>query len=334
MKNEGLLSVVLLSYYSGKRLIDVHAKISSVLQQENISFELIIMDDGSMDESFMIAEELEAEYANVRAFQLSRNYTSHYSIFAGLSVATGDCVTIIPDDEQQPYSSIVDCYRLWQDGKKVIIPYRIERHDSLLERIWAVSFYKIMNALSDITLPPMGADVFFIDRELVNLINKNIHPINTTSITEVIRLGYDPFYLPYTRPAGINQKSRWTFKKKFRLAKDYFFSSSTFPIKLITSLGLFFSFFSLLLMSIYLYAKLFGNSNFWHLNDVPGWTSTISVITFFSGIILFSLGIIAEYIWRIYEEVKNRPGYVIKKNEKQRHNQKKYVNDESAVVRN
>jgi dolichol-phosphate mannosyltransferase len=259
-----------------------------------------------------VAQALREKYPNVKAYQLSKNYTSHYGIFAGLSVSDGECAVAIPDDDQQPYHLLVESYRLWEQGHKIIIPYREDRKDTFISKMWAVGFYKIMNYLSDVALPPMGADTCFIDREVITILNKSIHPINTTTITEIIRLGFDPVYLPYTRPEGIGKKSRWTFKKKYKLAKDYFFSSSTFPIRFITSLGAFFSVFSFLVMLVYIYAKLFGNPEFWDLEQAPGWTSTILLISFFSGLILFSLGIIAEYIWRIYEEVKNRPGFIIK----------------------
>jgi dolichol-phosphate mannosyltransferase len=119
--------------------------------------------------------------------------------------------------------------------------------------------------------------------------------------------------LPYARPIGLNKgKSRWTFKKKLHLAKDVFFSSSSFPIKFITNLGFYTALLSIVIMFFYGYIAIFGNHQFWGM-PVPGWTSIILFITFFGGLMLLSLGIIAEYIWRIYEEVKARPGYIIKK---------------------
>lgn len=307
-----MLSLILLSYYSGDRITKAYENITKLLNQEKIDFELIIIDDGSNDNSFEIAKQLEKLNDNVQAFQLSKNYTSHYAIFAGLSVCKGDCAIPIPDDEQQPYTSIVDMYRIWEKGAKVIIPYREKRDDGFLNDLLSSTYYKTINYLSDITFPQGGADMFFIDRELINLLNDRIHPINTSSIIEVLRLGFSPTYYPYVRVKGINTKSRWTLKKKIRLFKDTFFSSSTWPIKIITNLGLFFSIFALGIIIIYTYIKLFGNPNFWG-TALPGWTSTIIIVSFFSGLILFSLGIIAEYIWRIYEEVKARPGYIIKK---------------------
>lgn len=308
-----MLSVILLSYFSNNKLTKVYSNLSEYLSKNGIEFELIIIDDGSTDNSFLIAQQMEAEFSNVRSFQLSKNYTSHYAIFAGLSVANGLCATVIPDDEQQPYESIVNMYRLWENGEKIIIPFRETRDDSFFSKSFSNLFYIIMNRFSEVKFPSGGADSFLIDSEVIQILNEKIHPINTTSITEILRLGYSPVFLPYYRPRGNNHKSRWTLKKKIRLAKDFFFSSSTFPIKLITNMGVFFSLVSLLIILLYAYARLFGNENYWKLSEVPGWTSTIIIISFFSGLILFSLGIISEYIWRIYEEVKNRPGYTIKK---------------------
>lgn len=312
MENK-LLSIIFLSYYSQERISDAYYKIKSILNAEDIPFEFIIMDDGSKDTSYQIALDLEKKEDNVIAYQLSKNYTSHYSIFAGLSLCKGACAMPIVDDEQQPYQTIVQMYRIWEKGTKVIIPYRQTRNDPWSSRILSSLYYEIMNHLSDINFPDGGADLFFIDREIIDILNNRIHPIRTSSIIEVLKLGFEPVYLPYDRPLGLNKgKSRWSFKKKMMLAKDTFLSSSTFPIKLIMRLGIFFAFFSFVLMLFYIYIKIWGNSQFWG-NHIQGWTSLVIFITFFSGLILFSLGVIAEYIWRIFEEVKSRPGYIIKK---------------------
>ncbi|MDV7697014.1 glycosyltransferase [Chryseobacterium soli] len=305
------LSLILLSYYSEKRIVKVYENVKELLEKNNIPFEFIIVDDGSDDDSYKIALELEKNNSNVRAYQLSRNYTSHYSIFAGLSLAEGDCALPLVDDEQQPYDTIVDMYNIWLKGEKIIIPHRITRDDSWKSSLFSEAYYTIMNALTEVTFPKGGADLFFIDREIINILNKRIHPRNTSTVAEILRLGFNPYYYGYQRPLGVNEKSRWTVKKKLRLAKDTFFSSSSFPIKFIFNLGLWVSLISFLLIVFYIYIKIFGSPFF---NDIQpkGWTSIILFISFFGGLILFSLGIIAEYIWRIFEEVKDRPGYIIK----------------------
>ena len=307
-----MLSVILLSYYSKERIAEAYNKVSQVMETNNILFEFIIVDDGSQDESYTMALELEKSHKNIRAYQLSRNYSSNYAAFAGLSVCSGDCAAIIPDDEQQPYSTLAEMYRLWEKGEKVIIPYRQTRDDGFMTNLAARTFYSIINKISEVKFPKGGADTFLIDRELVDLLNERIHPINTAIVTEVLRLGFSPSYIPYDRSRGVNRKSRWTLKKKIRFFKDIFFSGSTWPIRIITWMGLLFAFAAFCMIIFYGYIGLFGNPAFWG-ERLPGWTSTVVIIAFFSGIILFSLGIIAEYIWRIYEEVKGRPGYIIRK---------------------
>jgi polyisoprenyl-phosphate glycosyltransferase len=308
-----MVSIIFLSYFSGERINRAYEKLSLLLNKNGIPFEFIVIDDGSSDNSFQIALELASKHSDVKAFRLSRNFSAHYSIFAGLSVCKGECAIPIDDDEQHPFEMIIDVYKLWEEGHKIIIPFRNKRDDGIFNNFFANAYYKIINSLSDIKFPKGGADTFLIDREIIDIINSKIHPINTSSIVEVLRLGFDPCYYSYDRPQGINDKSRWTLKKKLRLFKDTFFSSSTWPIKMITRIGFLFSSVAFGLILLYTYVAFFGNPAFWG-QKLPGWTSTVVIISFFSGIILFSLGIIAEYIWRIYEEVKDRPGFIIKQN--------------------
>jgi|SRR5690554_108376 len=316
MKNQ-LYSIVLLSYFSEKRLESVYNEVKLNFEKENIPFEFIIIDDGSKDQSFEKALELEKKYTNIRAYQLSKNYNSQYAKFAGFSLAKGNCVTSMPDDGQVPIEVYIKMYRLWQEGEKIIIPYRTDRSDGFISDILSKSYYKVMNYLSEVKFPPGGADIFTIDREVLDIINEKIHPINTSMIVEVLRLGFDPYYFGFDRPKNKYCKSRWTMKKKIRLAKDTFFSSSSFPIKFITTMGITSFILSLLLILFSIWYKIFG-SKYIAGFSIPGWTTTLIFISMFSGLILLSLGIISEYIWRIYEEVKDRPGYIIKQKEDQR----------------
>ena len=313
--NSKLLTIILLSYYSKDRIRKSYNAIKQLLDSEGIPFEFIVMDDGSKDESFIIALELEKEFENVRAYQLSRNFGSMYSIFAGLSISKGACVLPMVDDEQQPYPTIVQMYRLWEKGEKIIIPYRDNRDDSKMSKLMSESFYKVMNRISDIQYPTGGADLAMLDREVVDVVNSKIHPRNTMYMAEVLNLGFSPYFLPYQRPIGLNKgKSRWTFKKKMRAALDSIFSNSTFPLKIISYLGLAISLLSFMAIIFYLYIAIWGNKQFWGIT-VPGWTSIILIMFFLGGLVLLSLGIISEYLWRIFDEVKDRPGFIIRKKE-------------------
>lgn len=311
MNREKLLSIILLSYFSKDRIAGVYNEVSSVMDAEGIPFELIIVDDGSKDESFAVACELEAQYDRVKAFQLSRNYTTHYAKFAGFSLSKGGCATSIPDDLQMPLNVIVKMYRLWEKGEKIVIPFRASRNDGKIRDYFSNSYYKIMNSISVVEFPQGGADGFLVDREILDILNERIHPKNTSTVVEVLRLGFNPVFIPYDRPT-YKGKSRWTLKKRIKLALDTILSSSSFPIKLISLLGGFSVLLSVLFITFSLVVKLSGNKSLFGFS-IPGWTSSFILISFFSGLILFSLGVIAEYIWRIYEEVKDRPGYIIRK---------------------
>lgn len=306
-----MLSIILLSYFSEKRIESVYKIVKAKFADEKIPFEFIVIDDGSKDDSFEVALNLEKNHENVRAFQLSRNFTSQYAKFAGFSLANGECITSMPDDWQVPIEIYVKMYRKWEEGEKLVIPHRKSRNDGVLTDLFAKSYYKLMNSISDIQFPKGGADVFTIDREILEILNKKIHPINTSTLTEVLRLGFNPYYFEFDRPKNDYCKSRWTLKKKIKLAADTFFSSSSFPIKFITFMGIGSSFLSFLLILLVALIKILGERSFGGIS-IPGWTSTLIFLSLFSGMILLSLGIIAEYIWRIYEEVKGRPGYIIK----------------------
>jgi len=301
-----MLSIILLSYQSAQRIEKFFDTLNERMLEEKIEFECIIMDDASTDSSHDIALEIEKKFKNVRAFQLSRNFTSHYSIFAGFSKVRGNCAVAMPDDFQLPLDTVVEMYRIWEKGKKVVIPHRDDRDDPIISQFFSFLYYSLMNKLSEVKFPKGGADIFLADKEIIDIFNKHIHPKNTSTIIEVLRLGFDPVYVPFVRPSGNNSKSRWTFRKKMRLAMDTFFSSSSFPIKFISGLGISSFVLTVLLITYYITAKITG------IIEIPGWTLLIITFTFFSGLILLSLGIIAEYVWRIFDEVKSRPGFIIK----------------------
>ena len=133
-----MLSIILLSYQSEKRIDKFFGALNKRMLEEKIEFECIIMDDGSTDAPYAIALELEKQYKNVRSFQLSRNLTSHYSILAGFSKVRGSCAVALPYDFQVPFGTVVEMYRIWEEGKKVIIPFRKERDDSFTSNFFQI----------------------------------------------------------------------------------------------------------------------------------------------------------------------------------------------------
>lgn len=311
--NQGKLSIILCSYQSGDRIITVYNTLKSRFTTEKIPFELIVMDDASLDNSFEIAELLAQTEKDVFAHRLAKNSTSTYSTFAGLTKVTGSCVIPIADDFQVPLDTIIEMYRSWEKGSQLVVCNRESRSDGFFVDLNASIYYRFMNAVSNIQFPKGGSDGFLFDREIVDIINSLPHVNNTTPLIEALRLGFDVKYLPYVRPKTVG-KSRWTFKKKMKLAADTFYSSSSFPIKLITWLGFSIFFLSLMLIILIIGLKLFSDNTLFGL-PIQGWTTIIILICLFNGLVLFSLGIVAEYIWRIHEDLKGRPPYIIKNNE-------------------
>jgi len=309
----GLLSVVLLSFQSEGRLRAAVQEAVGAMEVEGIPFELIIMDDGSSDRSFELARELAMKDARIRAFQLSRNFSSPYSLFAGLSVARGACVASLPDDHQCPVDVIVKMYRLWEQGAKVVVGHRRTRNDGRINDLFSGIYYKIMNHFSDVAFPAGGSDRFLADREIVDILNSRIHPINTTPVLEVLRLGFSPVFVPYDRPHR-SGPSRWTLRKKLRLATATFFGSSSWPLRVITVLGSVIVVCCVVLILLVMWARIYGGGTLFGM-ATSGWALGMVVMTMFNGLILLSMGIVGEYIWRIHEEVKGRPGFVIREAE-------------------
>jgi dolichol-phosphate mannosyltransferase len=305
-----LLSIILLSYQSEGRMEAAVDEIIRTMEAEQIPFEVIIVDDGSTDRSPELARSLAARDSRVRTHQLSKNYGSPYSTFAGLSVAGGACAVAIPDDGQSPPGLVVEMYRLWEQGHTVVVAHRRSRYDGRINDLFSRLYYWIMNRFSEVEFPPGGSDRFLADREVIDILNTRIRPINTTPILEVLRLGFSPHFLSYDRPRATGV-SRWTLKKKIRLASDTFFGSSSYPLRLITVLGFGIFAFCLLLILAIVWARLFTDYTVFGL-ATNGWATTMVVMTMFNGLILLCIGIVAEYIWRIHEEVKGRPGFVIR----------------------
>lgn len=270
----------------------------------------MIIDDGSTDQSYAKALELAQRMENISAYRLSRNYTSPMAQFAGLEMCTGQCACPMPDDGQRPIAHIIDMYRLWEKGHKIILGYREGRNDGKINDFFSNGYYSFMNRFSEITFPPGGSDGYLVDREIIDILNTRISKRNTTPVIELLKLGYSTVFVPYQRPQRAG-KSRWTLRKKINLALNTFFASSIFPLRMITWLGLIIFCFSLLAILLIIAAKLFSDNTLFGF-PIQGWTTLVVLMTMFNGILMLSIGVVSEYLWRIYEEVKQRPPYIIR----------------------
>jgi len=283
------------------RLLDLKRKIL-----EN-KFEFIFVDDGSKDRTFENLLKLREEFSNeIKVVKLTRNFGSMAARQAGLKVSTGDCVGVISADLQDPPELFEDMIKSWQKGNKAVFAVRKERHDPVPSKILSKIYYYLIRKYALPDFPKGGFDFFLIDRQIVDDLNK-IHEKNSNLMNLLFWLGYDYVSIPYVRQKREKGKSGWTLSKKIKLVIDSFIGFSYVPIKLLPSLGIIFAIASFVYGGIVFYNWLVGDV------PVPGWTTTILLVTFIGGIQMIMLGVLGEYLWRTLDETRKRPLFIIDK---------------------
>lgn len=272
---------------------------------ENVSFEYLLIDDGSKDGTLRELLKFKEEYPEkVKVIKLSGNFGSYNAILAGMNYATGDCNIILVADLQDPPELIPKMFEYWEKGFKLVIANRQDREESILQRILSNTYHLLIRKLALKGIPKGGYDLVLFDRKLRNEVVK-INEKNTNQIYLLSWLKYDYVNIPYTRKKREFGKSRWTFGKKIKLFIDSFVSFSFFPIRLISITGLILGLISFLYGLFVIYAKLSG------LVPLQGWTAIMVVLLFVSSFQMIALGIIGEYVWRTMDATRNRPNFIV-----------------------
>jgi dolichol-phosphate mannosyltransferase len=269
-----------------------------------MSYEIVFVDDGSKDKTVKEIQKLQSKHDNIRLAKLSRNFGSHAAILAGLSITTGDVATFISADLQDPPEIIMQMLGKWQNGADSVIAVREDREESFIQKFFSNTYYRIMRKIALKNMPLGGFDCFMIDRKVINTIVR-MNEKNTSLMGLILWSGYKIEEIRYVRKARELGKSRWTFGKKVKYFTDSMVSFSFFPLKAITIIGILFSLISAIWMIAILISWLVGRI------PVQGFTTLILVILFSSGLILFSLGMIGEYLWRILDATRERPTFII-----------------------
>ncbi|MNW40845.1 putative glycosyltransferase CsbB [compost metagenome] len=266
--------------------------------------EFIFVDDGSKDDSLKMLLEAKKLDHRIKVIKLSRNFGSMAAIQAGLEHVTGDCVGIISADLQDPPELFETMIDQWKEGKKVVLATRSQRDESFSQRAFSNSYYFLLEKFALKDYPKGGFDFVLIDRQVVFEI-LDIKEKNTNIMSLIYWLGHDRELIPYTRKERKLGKSRWTLSKKVKLFVDSFVSFSYMPIRVMSLIGLATALLSFFYGIFVVICTLFG------LIDLQGWTTIIALITFLLGIIMTMLGIIGEYLWRILDESRRRPSYIV-----------------------
>ena len=303
------ISVVIPMYYEEEVAEKCYEKMTEVLSNiENYDYELICINDGSKDKTLEILESISEKDKRVKVISFSRNFGHQCAVTAGLRFVTGDVVVIIDADLQDPPELIPEMLKCWEDGNEVVYGKRKTRDgESKFKLMTAKMFYKMLNSLSDVDIPKDTGDFRLVDRKIVD--QMNALPEHNKFLRGLWSwMGYKQYAFEYERKERFAGKTKYPLKKMLKLASDGIIGFSSKPLKMVGALG-FFSIilsFLVLIYSIIAYIFDFGNM-------MSGWTSIMVAITFFAGIQLLSLWIIAEYIGRIYDETKQRPQYIIDK---------------------
>jgi len=277
-----------------------------VLDSTAASFEIICVNDGSDDDTQSRLEAAQNRHREIGIVELSRGFGKEAALTAGLDHARGDAVVVMDADLQDPPELIVVFLEKWRDGYDVVYGARRSRdQDSWLKRFTARAFYRIFNSLSATTLPPDAGDFRLMDRAVVDAL-KSL-PEHSRFMKGIFAwVGFKQIGVPFDRPNRSAGESQWPYLKLFRFALDGLFSFSTVPLRLWTWIG------TGTALVAFLYAIFLVFRVVVYGRDVPGYASLMVAVLFFGGVQLISVGVLGEYIGRIFRETKRRPLYIVK----------------------
>jgi len=300
------LSIVVPVYFNEPNLQETIPRLRALSGlMPDYDVELVCVDDGSKDRSLELLMEFQRESPDsMTVVKLTRNFGTMAALQAGLMHTTGDCVGMIAADLQDPPELFVDMVRHWEQGNKVVLAVRADRDEPATQKWFSGMYYKLLRRFALPDYPPGGFDFFLIDRQVVaDLIR--IEEKNTNLMSLIFWLGFAPVMLPYVRSRRTKGKSRWTLAKKVKLFVDSFIAFSYAPVRLLTVIGL------ATALSAFAYAAYTFLS--WSLHGIPvrGYAPIVILVALTSGIQMSMLGVLGEYLWRVLDESRGRPQFVI-----------------------
>ena len=295
-----------LSWREGAQAAETNRRPVAVLEQASVDFEIVYIDDGSTDSTPDLLRELQIHDTRIRVVQLSRNFGHQIAITAGLEHASGDAVVIIDADLQDPPEVILDFLERWLEGYDVVYGVRTEREGETAFKLWTAKFfYRFIGRLSDTRIPMDTGDFRLLDRRVVDSVLSM--PERDRFVRGMVSwLGFSQIAVPYRRASRLAGVTKFSLLQMVQFAVDGIVSFSIRPLRLATWTGVAASGLAIAGILFALLAKFFGTGL------VKGWTSTFIAVLFIGGVQLICMGIIGEYVGRIYGEAKRRPLYVVR----------------------
>lgn len=301
------ISIIVPLYNEEKVFSQLTDRISGVINATGFRCEVILVNDGSSDKTALLIEEICKTDKRYTGILLSRNHGHQLAVSAGLAQVRGkQGAMIIDGDLQDPPELVTDFYRLLTEGNDVIYAIRKNRKEGFFKKLAYSAYYRLQKKISNFSIPIDSGDFSMLSRRVVD--NINSMPEQSRYLRGMRAwVGFKQIGYEYDRDPRQAGETKYSWRKLFELAFNGIFNFSDFPVRIITRLGFFTVFFSLIYFAYNIYRRFY-------YNDVPqGFTATILAIILFSGVQMISLGLIGEYVLRIYNQVRNRPLFVIDK---------------------
>jgi len=299
-------SIIAPIFNEKENLPELQRRVSEVMDSTHEPWELILVDDGSTDGSTEIIRELAQKDDHIRPIIFARNFGHQVAVTAGLDYSRGDAVIIIDADLQDPPELILEMAKKWQEGNEVVFAVRAEREGESWFKLWTASlFYRIIYRITDVKIPLDTGDFRLMDRKVVNVMNqmRERHRFLRGMSAWV---GFKQVGVEYKRAARVAGETKYPFKKMFRLAINAVTGFSYFPLQVATYFGFGSAGIAILAIPIVIYMRVTGSQAFF------GQATTLIAVLFLGGVQLISLGVLGEYIGRLYDEAKGRPLYIVR----------------------
>lgn len=298
-------SVVIPIHNEQESLPELKRRLIAVLAELDGDAEVIIVDDGSTDLSYLMALEFHRTDPHFKVAQLSRNFGHQLAISAGIDLARGDAVVVMDGDLQHPPEVIPELAARWRDGYEVVYGVMVDRPEGWFKRATASMYYRLLRRFSNVEIPAAAGDFRLADRRVIDAFRAM--PEQNRFVRGMFAwLGFRQIGVSYAAPPRHGGKSKYTFRRMIRLATDGLLSFSTKPLRLVLDIGFVVSIMAFMFGIGTLISKLAGAFL------VPGWLTIVLVTSFIGGIQLILIGVVGEYVGRIYDEVKARPLYLIR----------------------
>ncbi|HET9589482.1 MAG TPA: glycosyltransferase family 2 protein [Anaerolineales bacterium] len=299
-------SIIAPIYNELANIPELYRRIQEVMDSTDEPWELVLVDDGSTDGSTELICELSKEDKRVRPVIFARNFGHQIAITAGWDYARGDAVVIIDADLQDPPELILDMIKKWREGYEVVFAVRAEREGESWFKLWTASlFYRIIYRITDVKIPLDTGDFRLMDRKVVNVL-KQMRERHRFPRGMSAWVGFKQTGIEYRRAARVAGETKYPFRKMFRLAINAVTSFSYFPLQVATFFGFFSAGIAILAIPVVIYLRISGSLAFF------GQATTLIAVLFLGGVQLISLGVLGEYIGRLYDEAKGRPLYIVR----------------------